>query len=312
MNRRDFLKSAGYGTLGAGFIPRNLLWEGPVPKISITIDDMAYHANPLKTWAGMTDGLLNALKKHNLHAAIFVAGRNVDKPEGKQILRFWNDAGHIIANHTYSHRNFHAPEISVDAEMQDIIKGERIIQGYPNFTRLFRFPMLKEGDTVTKRDALRSFLKQRGYRIGHVTIDTSDWYIDQRFREKLARDHHADTTRHRDYYLEHILKCSKYYGDLSQEVTGRFIKHTLLIHHNLLNALFLDDVLTMYKRDGWGLVDARDAFEDPIFASAPQTIPAGESLIWALAKEAGKYDELLRYPSESAEYERKRMDELGL
>jgi len=312
MKRRDFLRSACYGTLAAGVIPRNLFGEEPVPKVAITIDDMAFHANPLKTWAAMTDGLLNALKKHSLHAAIFVAGRNVDKPEGKRILRSWNDAGHVIANHTYSHRNFHAPEISVDAETRDIIKGERIIQGYSNFTRLFRFPMLKEGDTVTKRDALRSFLKQRGYRIGHVTIDTSDWYIDQRFREKLARDPQADTTRYRDYYLEHILKCSKYYGDLSQKIAGRSIKHTLLIHQNLLNALFLDDVLTMYKRNGWGLVDAREAFEDPVFASLPKTVPAGESLIWALAKESGKYDDVLRYPSESWEYERKQMDEYGL
>jgi hypothetical protein len=41
-------------------------------------------------------------------------------------------------------------------------------------------------------------------------------------------------------------------------------------------------------------------------------VPAGESLLWALAKETGKFDSLLRYPGEDDVYEKPKLDRLGL
>jgi hypothetical protein len=63
-----------------------------------------------------------------------------------------------------------------------------------------------------------------------------------------------------------------------------------------LNALFLGDLLDMFKSKGWKLTDAQEAFKDPVFQATPKIVPAGESIIWALAKEAGGFDNLLRYP----------------
>lgn len=40
--------------------------------------------------------------------------------------------------------------------------------------------------------------------------------------------------------------------------------------------------------------------------------PAGESLIWSLAKESGKYEDELRYPAEDSRYEIPKMKELGI
>ena len=40
--------------------------------------------------------------------------------------------------------------------------------------------------------------------------------------------------------------------------------------------------------------------------------PSAMSRIWALAKQTGKYENLLRYPGEDGEYEKPRMDALGL
>jgi hypothetical protein len=41
-------------------------------------------------------------------------------------------------------------------------------------------------------------------------------------------------------------------------------------------------------------------------------MPAGESLVWALAKEAGGFDDRLRYPGEDSTYEIPRMDAMLL
>ncbi len=49
-----------------------------------------------------------------------------------------------------------------------------------------------------------------------------------------------------------------------------------------------------------------------IYNEVPSTIPAGESLIWALAKQSGKFEKVLRYPAEDGEYEKPLMDKLGL
>jgi hypothetical protein len=103
-----------------------------------------------------------------------------------------------------------------------------------------------------------------------------------------------------------------YYDDLSRKAIGRSVKHTILVHYNLLNALFLGDLLDMFLSKGWKLIDATEAFKDPIFSAEPKIVPAGESIVWAIAKELGKFESVLRYPGEDSEYENARMDELGL
>jgi hypothetical protein len=44
----------------------------------------------------------------------------------------------------------------------------------------------------------------------------------------------------------------------------------------------------------------------------PGIFPAGESIIWAIAKESGMHDEALRYPADSEKYVKATMDKLGL
>jgi len=70
--------------------------------------------------------------------------------------------------------------------------------------------------------------------------------------------------------------------------------------------------MTAFEQKGWEWVDARRAFGDPVFQRRPQTLPAGESLVWALAAEDGRFKERLRYPGESDDYEKPKLDALGL
>ena len=68
----------------------------------------------------------------------------------------------------------------------------------------------------------------------------------------------------------------------------------------------------MFESKGWTLIDAEDAFKDPVFGKRPQSLPSGQSLIWALAKESGRHEDELRYPGEDEIYEKPKMDALGL
>jgi peptidoglycan-N-acetylglucosamine deacetylase len=192
------------------------------------------------------------------------------------------------------------------------LRTEGVLRGYPGFRKWFRFPALAEGSSRELRDRYRGFLAQQGYRNGAVTIDTSDWYYDQRLRERLAADRGFDVTRFRQPYLDHIWDRAQFYDQLSRDVLGRSMPHTLLVHYNLLNSLFLGDVLALFRAKGWGVIDAEEAFSDEVFTRQPDTVPAGQSLLWALAKESGKFEARLRYPGEDDVYDKPVLDRLRL
>lgn len=312
MNRRTFAKSLAVSAAAIGIGGVNVFAQKAATQFSITMDDFHWWNAVKQTAEQRNQSILNTFNKHSIKAAVFVAGRNIEDQRGKDLLAAWNKAGHLICNHTYSHRNFNAPATDVKVYEQDILRAENLLKEFSQFRKYLRFPMLKEGDTAEKRDAMRSFLTQHGYRNGHVTIDNSDWLIDQRLTTRFQKDPSADLKPYRDYYLEHMWDRAQYYDELAQRVVGRPVKHTILTHFNLLNGLFLNDVIEMLKAKGWQPIDAADAFADSVFLAQPKVIPAGESIIWSLAKEKGTIAQSARYPAEDGEHERKRMDKLGL
>jgi peptidoglycan-N-acetylglucosamine deacetylase len=308
MQRRQFIRRLSAGATALAF---SHAFGSAQPQVAITMDDINLVGESPAENEAINRAILDALgSRSRLQAAAFVRGRSVDNEAGKRVLQDWNDAGHLIANHTYSHWFYH--KRSVEEFEADILRCEELIKSYPRFARLFRFPMLKEGDTVDRRDRMRAFLKGRGYKMGYVTIDASDWYIDQRLRARLKQNPKADLGGFRRFYLDHIWERAAYYDGLSRRVIGRSVKHALLIHHNLLNKFFLGDLLAMFERRGWKLIDAAEAFTDPVFAAEPKILPVGESILWALAKESGRFERELRYPAEDSVYEKPKMDKLGL
>ena len=312
VSRRDFAKLLGFGALTLGLNAVPAIAGKPAPQFSITMDDFFWQ-NPVKlSSVERNEAILGTLKAQSIKAALFVVGRNVEKDEGKQLLASWNSAGHMIGNHTYSHRELNSSNTDIKFYEDDILRAEALLTPFSQFRKYFRFPALKEGDTAEKRDAIRAFLAQHGYRTGHVTVDNSDWAIDRRLTTRLQKDPNANVKPYRYFYLEHMWSRADYYDQLARRTVGYQVKHTVLVHFNLLNGLFLNDIIEMLKSKGWQPIDAAEAFKDPVFAAKPKVLPAGESIIWSLAKEKGVLAKSLRYPAEDGDYENARMDQLGL
>ena len=311
MNRREFTRSVGLFAAAVGLGGTSALASAAGrPEVAVTLDDFALFDTPVLSAEARNRAILDALAKQKIKAAMFVTGKNVDDEKKLPLVRMWDERGHLIGNHTYSHKFFHNADFEEYAK--DILRNEALLKQFPRYRKFLRFPFLKEGKTAEQRDRMRAFMREHGYRNGHVTIDASDWYVDQRMRDRLKANPKADLSPYRDFYLEHVWERSVFYEDLARKVLGRGVRHTLLLHHNVLNGLFLGDLLRMYERKGWKLIDAERAFADPVFNSAPNIVPAGESLVWALAKETGKFESVLRYPAEDGEYEKARMDARGL
>ena len=286
------------------------LFEPSRPTISFTFDDGSTSNKGSYKFEEWNNLILNHLDDENIKAVFFVKGNGVLNKKGKYLLDSWNERGHKIANHTFSHPNFNRKNISALDFKKELLKTDSLINGYSNFKKLFRFPYLKEGNSKVKIDSIRHILNDYGYKNGYVTIDASDWYIDSRLNKRLKENPKADIETFKQFYLEHIFERSSYYETLSYKLNNRHISHTLLLHHNLAAALFLDDLIDMFKKKGWKVISADKAFNDPIFSNIPNY--AGESLIWALAKDSKKYENELRYPAEDSRYEKSKMDKLGL
>ncbi len=279
------------------------------PTLCITMDDPNTYDTPLMSWKERNEKILETLKKHNLQAALFVCGMRIDNDSGRALVSRWDEEGHMICNHSYSHSYFHSKKISLEDYENDFLRCDSIIRGFKNFSRLYRYPFLKEGDTKEKRDGFRDFLKSLGYKNGCVAIDASDWYVDGRMKKALEENPNADITPYKQFYLQHMMERAKFYHDLELKALGREIPNTMLIHHSLLNALFLNDLINMFNDSGWQFVNASVAFKDSVYRVQPDVLPAGESIIWSIAKQTGKYDDILRYPGEDGDYEETKLNE---
>jgi peptidoglycan/xylan/chitin deacetylase (PgdA/CDA1 family) len=261
------------------------------PTISFTFDDGrpydqgGYSANE---WNEM---ILESLAKQGIKGAFFVRTRGMNGLKGKKIIESWDNQGHIIANHTHTHPNFNKEENTTKVFENELLKADSILSQYDNFTKLFRFPYLKEGGSIGKVDSIRQILQKQGYKNGYITIDNSEWYIDGKLNKAYKNNSTINLEAFKRIYLDHMLERAMYYEKISFDLTGRHISHTMLLHHNLASALFLDDLIEMFLSKGWKILSAEEAFKDPIFQQLPQH--TGSSLIWDLAKDSGNYDEEL-------------------
>ena len=257
--------------------------------VAFTFDD-APNMQPLPRLSAQqrNAAMLAALAKHRVKAALFVtAGNGADQPAGNALVRAWGQAGHVIGNHTMTHPDLDSEAVSLAQYQKEILDCDAIIKLMPGYRKWYRFTFLREGKTPEKRDGVRQFLAQQGYRNAYVSLDTSDWRLEEKLLAVLAKDSNADLTPIKRQYLAHIRQRATAYRALSQQLQGRDIAQVMLMHHNLINALWLDDVITQFKEMGWTITTPDVAFQDPVYALQPMSNVAGQSLLLSMARSLG-------------------------
>src|SRR5438309_874735 len=259
-------------------------------RIAFTFDDVPRSPGAFFTPEERTRRLIAALRQNGVkQAAFFINPGNLEQPYGKggeRRIAAYVRAGHVIANHSYSHR--HLSELTPEAYVADLDRAAGWLKWRTGFRPWYRYPFLDEGGAdVAKRDALRAALKARGLHNGYVTSDSNDWLMEALTIDAKSAKQPMDLKALRDLYVRTVVGAADFSDALARKALGRSPIQVILMHETDVEAMFLPDAIRALKADGWEIVSADRAFADPIAAEEPNSVRTTMGQVAAMADARG-------------------------
>ncbi|MFT4060200.1 MAG: polysaccharide deacetylase family protein [Legionella sp.] len=232
-------------------------------EIAITIDDLPFVGSGSSTPASLKRtqdrfmALVKALVDNQVPATGFVIGEAVAKNEW-DLLETFRNQGFSLGNHTYTHRSLNG--MSAEKYIADIERADTKLAPVMTEPKYFRYPYLAEG-TGAKKQKVIEYLAEHQYTIAPVTIDSKDYEFNARFYRIPYHKRTQNLEQFKQRYLAYIWKQTLAAERGAKKVDGQPVKQILLIHANLLNSLCLDDILQMYKKNGYKFISLADALK---------------------------------------------------
>ena len=259
-------------------------------RIALTFDDIPRARGAFLSPDERSRMLVAGLREAGVRqAAFFINPGYLSKPDGaggEARIASYVAAGHVIANHSFSH--LHLANSDTQVFIADIDRADAWLKGRPGTRSWFRFPYLNEGGTdLAKRDAVRAWLAARGLRNGQVTADGSDWFLEDLTLKAKAAGQQMDMEQLRRLYIQMHVSGAESSEALARKMLGRSPAHVMLMHETDLAAMFLPDMVRELRRNGWEIVTADTAYGDPLYRVLPQATNAYGTLINQLARERG-------------------------
>lgn len=256
-------------------------------RIALTFDDAPRGAGAFLTREARARRLIAALQAARVEqAAFFVNPGKVETPADAALVDDYVRAGHVIANHSFSHP--HLNQSTVPDYLADIDKAQGWLKPRRGYRPWFRYPFLDEGGAdKAKRDAVRAGLAARGLSNGYVTAEGSDWNMEALALAAKQAGKPIDMAGLRDLYVETHVQAADFADALMVKTIGRSPPHVMLLHETDIAALFIADLVAALRADGWEIVTADLAYADPLKAAAPDVPSANGTLTELLAWEKG-------------------------
>jgi peptidoglycan/xylan/chitin deacetylase (PgdA/CDA1 family) len=256
-------------------------------RIALTFDDTPRGVGAFFTKEERSKRLVAELKKARVaQAAFFVNPGNVRDAGDQAVVDRYVRAGHVIANHSFSHP--HLNQLTAADYLANVDKAEAWLKPRPGRRPWFRYPFLDEGGKdKAKRDEVRAGLAARGLTNGYVTAEGSDWNIEQLTLDAKKAGKTIDMAALRDLYVETHVQAADFADALMIKTIGRSPPHVMLLHETDLAALYIADLVAALRADGWEIVTADTAYADPLKTAAPDVPSANGTLTELLAWEKG-------------------------
>ena len=252
-----------------------LPWAAEPRLLVVTVDDLpvaggSLHTDPMER-EQITRELLDVLAQHRIKAVGLVIWGAVDSDADRKILQMWLDAGHELGNHSATHPSYTSTsqeEYIADVEAGRTGLAEFLTPGGAG-VRFFRFPMLREGETEAKLQAMRDYLAASGQRNLHVTIDDQDWSFERPWVEARRHNDGDAMARIGLEYLESLRLSVRHHERTGDRLAGRVTPQILLLHANEVGAANWDDLFTWLTATGHVFASPDQVLPDPLFASPP-------------------------------------------
>lgn len=256
-------------------------------RIALTFDDTPRGVGAFFTKEERARRLIAGLREARVEqAAFFVNPGKVRDPGDEAVVDGYVRAGHVIANHSFSHP--HLNRLAAADYLADVDKAEAWLAPRPGHRPWFRYPFLDEGGKdKAKRDEVRAALATRGLTNGYVTAEGSDWNIEQLAIDAKKAGKTIDMAGLRDLYVETHVQAADFADALMIETIGRSPPHVLLLHETDIAALYVADLVRALRADGWEIITADTAYADPLRTAAPDVPSANGTLTELLAWEKG-------------------------
>jgi peptidoglycan-N-acetylglucosamine deacetylase len=259
-------------------------------RIALTFDDIPRQRGAFFTPNERTTKLIAALKLAKVkQAAFFINPGRLATPDGQGgevRISAYVAAGHVIANHSFSHPQLGDTEAS--AYLADIDSAAVWLKGRAGYRPWFRFPYLDEGgDDKIKRDAIRAGLKARGMVNGYVTADGADYNLESLTVQAKKDGKAMDMEALKKLYVSVQMSAVEYHDTLARRTLGRSPAHVMLLHETDLAAMFIADFVDELRRNGWKIITVDQAFADPIAKAMPDVPYSYGTLIGSMAWEKG-------------------------
>lgn len=292
------------------FIPRGKLLSmviilyctavGLGQEIAITIDDAPLRDTLLFTGKDRTQLLIDNLIRAGVpDALIFVVTQKVNEGTINQLMAY-EAAGFHLANHSHKHLSANTEDLEVILE--DIIQAHPIISSFDNFLPYYRPPYLHYGSSEESRDAIQDHLKTLGYKVGYVTVDNYEWYMDSLLQTAMVHGRDIDFDVLKDVYVETLWETIRFYDNIAKQTLGRSPKHVLLLHETDITALYIADLVAHIRAEGWTIISPQDAYTDPIVFMMPDVLFNEQGRVAAIARAQGWHHSRLRHESEDEGY----------
>jgi peptidoglycan/xylan/chitin deacetylase (PgdA/CDA1 family) len=241
-------------------------------KIAVTFDDLPLNGElpPRVTRTEIARNVLAILKQQRVPATYgFInAKRLEDNPDGAEALKLWA-AGEPVGNHTYSHMDLN--QNTAEAFEREIAENEPALEllNAPGDWRWLRYPFLREGETLEKRNAIRGYLKAHGYRIAEVTMEWGDYFWNSAYARCAAKNDAKSVEWLRASYLKTAQQSIEQDRELSKMLFGRDVNYILLLHLGSFSSTILPGALDLLMKNGFQLVTLEEAESDPVYSLDP-------------------------------------------
>jgi peptidoglycan-N-acetylglucosamine deacetylase len=248
-------------------------------QVAFTFDDLPAHGPlpPGMARPAVVHSIVETLKRENMPPVYgFVNGFRVAQyPYQIHILEAWLAGGNLVGNHTWSHPEF--DKLTVEQYEANIVRNEPLLRKLAPESewRWFRFPYLEEGNTVEKREQLRTWLRQRGYRIAEVSMDFQDYNWNDAYARCAAKHDDVAIQSLHDSYLAAADEAIQVYRGIAQKLYNRDVPYVLLLHVGAFDARMLPELIGLFRTRGSTFVTLQQALADPSYSFDPK-VPSPE------------------------------------